>query len=291
MPIVPRWFTKRRGIAMGIVMSGFGIGGIVTPLLTQLFISAYGWRWALVILGILTLIIIIPLAQLLKHSPQQAGLQPYGGDEIIEEKPSQSSAMEGLSLRQAIRTRGFWLFGLIQTCALFCLVTVMIHIVPHATDIGIPEGKAASILSSVAAISIVGRLVTGFLSDRIGGRLILTICLSLMTLALIWLLFARELWMFYVFAVLLGLANGGFTTLIPVVSAELFGLVSLGVIMGALGVFMTLGEAIGAPVSGTVFDITGSYQLAFLISIGICTAAVILSLVLLRYKGGERVTS
>ena len=112
----------------------------------------------------------------------------------------------------------------------------------------------------------------------------LTICLSLITLALIWLLFARELWMFYVFAVLFGLANGGFTTLLPVISAELFGLVSLGVIIGALGIFMTLGEAIGAPVSGTIFDITGSYRIAFLIGIGICTAAVILSLVLLRQR-------
>jgi MFS family permease len=285
MPIIPRWFTKRRGIAMGIVMSGFGIGGIISPLITQWLISAYDWRWSCIVLGILTLVIIIPLAQFLKHSPQQAGLQPYGGDEIIEEKPSQSSAMEGLSLSQAVRTRGFWLFGLIQTGALFCLVTIMIHIVPHATDIGIPEVKAASILSFVAAISIVGRLVIGFISDRIGGRLILTICLSLITLALIWLLFTRELWMFYVFAVLFGLANGGFTTLIPVISAELFGLVSLGVIIGALGIFMTLGEAIGAPVSGIVFDITGSYRIAFLICIGISAAAVILSLVLLRHKG------
>jgi MFS family permease len=289
MPIIPRWFIKRRGIAMGIVMSGFGIGGIFTPLLTQWFISAWGWRWALIILGILIIVIIVPLAQFLKHSPQQAGLQPYGGDEtnsgITGDKPSQSSALDGLSMRQAFRTRGFWLFGIIQIGALFCLVTVMIHIVAHATDIGIPEVKAASILSTVAAISIGGRLVVGFLSDRIGGRLVLTICLSLITLALIWLLFAKELWMFYVFAAILGIANGGFTTLIPIISTELFGLVSLGVIIGALGIFMTLGEAIGAPLSGAIFDITGSYRLAFIIGIGVCAVSIILSLVLLRNKG------
>jgi MFS family permease len=201
-----------------------------------------------------------------------------------EDKPSQSPALYGLSLRQALRTRGFWLFGFIQICALFCLVTVMIHIVAHATDIGIPEVKAASILSTVAAISIGGRLVIGFLSDRIGGRLILTLCLSLITLALIWLLFAKELWMFYVFAVMLGLANGGFTTLIPIISTELFGLISLGVIIGTLGVFMTLGEAIGAPLSGAIFDITGSYRLAFIISIGVCATSVFLSLLLMRYR-------
>ena len=269
---------------MGITMAGMGIGGVITPLLTQLFISNYGWRWAVIILGILTIVIIIPLAQLLKRSPQQAGLQPYGGDEITENKQSQSLAPKGLSLSQAIRNGGFWLYGFIQICTLFCLVTVMIHIIPHATDIGIPEVGAASILSTIAAVGIVGRLVIGFLSDRLGGRLILTICLAVITLALIWLLFAEEIWMLYIFAGILGLANGGFVTLLPVVSAELFGLVSLGVIIGALGVFMTLGEAIGAPLSGAIFDITGSYRLAFLICVGVGVIAFILSLFLLRYK-------
>jgi MFS family permease len=91
--------------------------------------------------------------------------------------------------------------------------------------------------------------------------------------------------MFYIFAAILGLANGGFTTLIPIISTELFGLVSLGVIIGALGVFITLGEAIGAPLSGAIFDITGSYRLAFIIAIGVCAVSVIISLVLLGNKG------
>ena len=283
--IIPRWFTKRRGIAMGIAMSGMGLGGIIAPLLTQWLISAYGWRDAFIILSILTIIIIIPLAQFLKHSPQQIGLKPYGEDKIIEDKQSQSSAMDGLSLRQAVRTRWFWLFGLIQTSAHICMVAIMIHIVPHANDIGIPSVIAASILSFTAGIGIIGRIALGFISDRIGSRRVLTVCLSLLTLALIWLLFAEEIWMFYVFAVVFGLANGGFSILLPVISAELFGLVSLGVIIGGLGIFARLGEAVGAPLGGSIFDITGSYQLAFLISVVISAAAVILSLVLLRYKG------
>jgi MFS family permease len=282
--IIPRWFVKRRGIAMGIVMSGFGLGGIIAPLLTQWLISAYGWRNAFIIIGLITLIIIIPLAKFLKHSPQQAGLKPYGEDETIEDIQSQGLVVDGLYLRQAIRTRGFWLFGLIQTCAHISMVSVMIHIVPHANDIGIPSVMAASILSLTSGIGIVGRLALGFISDRIGGKLVLTICLVLLTVALVWLLFAREIWMFYVFAVVFGLANGGFTTLLPIVAAELFGLVSLGLIIGSVGTLGRLGEAIGAPLSGSIFDITGSYKLAFLIGIGICTLAVIFSLVLLKSK-------
>jgi len=165
------------------------------------------------------------------------------------------------------------------------MLAVMIHIVAHASDIGIPAVTAASILSFTAASGIIGRLAIGFLSDRIGGRRVLTVCLSLLTLALIWLLFAQEIWMFYVFAVVFGLANGGFSILLPVISAELFGLVSLGVIIGGLGIFASLGEAVGPTLSGSIFDITGSYRLAFLISVVISAAAVILSLVLLRCKG------
>lgn len=285
MSLIPRWFTKRVGIAMGITMAGLGVGGIITPYITQLLISAYDWRWACVALGLLTIIIIIPVAQFLKHSPQQAGLKPYGEGEIIEGKQSPSSSMKGFSLKQAIRTRGFWFFGLVQTFGLFYTSTVMVHIVPHASDTGIPEVSAAVILSVIAVFAVIGRLIVGFISDKIGGRKALTVCLILMILSAVWLLSAEEIWMFYVFAVIFGFANGGFTTLFSVVTAELFGLASLGAIIGGFVIFATLGEALGAPVSGTVFDITGSYRVAFLISIGTSTVAVIISLFLLRYKG------
>ena len=285
MSLIPRWFTKRRGIATGIVMAGMGLGGMITPPLAQWLIDACGWRNAFVILGLITLVIVTPIAQFMKHSPQRAGLKPYGGDETTEDKQSQSPAAEGFSLSQAIRTARFWLFGLILAGFFFCFGTIMVHIVPYASDVGIPSIIAASILSIAAGISIIGRLGTGFLSDRIGGTLALSACVSLITLALIWLLFVREVWMFYVFAVIFGLSYGGLVTLLPVVAAELFGVVSLGVILGGLTFVGTIGEALGAPLSGSIFDITGSYSLAFLICAVICAVAVILSLVLLRYKG------
>jgi len=285
MTIIPRWFVKGRGMVMGIVMTGRGIGGIISPLLAQWLISDYGWRWTFVILGLIALILIIPVAQFMRHSPQRMGLKPYGEDEMAEVKQFPSSAIEGLSFSQAIRTSRFWLFGFILASVFFCLGTIMVHIVPYAGDTGIPAITAASVLSIAAGVSIVGRLVIGFISDRIGGRLILTICLILLTLSIIWLLFAENTWMFYVFAVMFGLSYGGFTLLLPVVTAELFGLASFGVIIGSITFMTTLGDAVGAPVSGTIFDITGSYRLAFLTIIVICTVAVILSVFLLRYKG------
>ena len=285
MVIVPRWFTKRRGIIMGLVMSGMGIGGVISPLLTQWLITDYGWRYAFSILGLITLIIIIPIAQFMRHSPQRIGLKPYGGDEIIEDKQSPSSAMEGLSFSQAIRTSRFWLWGLIQAGLFFSIGSIGVHIVPHATDIGIPGVIAASILSISAGVGIFGRLFIGFISDRVGSTLTLSAYLSLATLGLIWLLFAQEVWMFYLYAVIQGLSFASVVTLLPVLTAELFGLKSLGVTMGALILIGIIGEAIGPTLTGSIFDITGSYRLAFLICVVVSAAAVILSLVLLRDKG------
>ena len=281
--VVPRWFVKRRGIVMGMVMAGMGLGGIITPPLAQLLISAYKWRSAFVILGAITMVIIIPIAQFMKHSPRRAGLKPYGEDETGDEQRL-VPVNGGLSFSQAIRTSRFWLYGLIEAGMFFSFGTVMVHIVPHATDLEVPEIVAASILSIAAGISIVARLGIGLLSDRLGGRLTLTACVSMVTLAMICLLFAKEIWTFYLFAVLFGLSYGGFMTLLPVVLAELFGLSSLGAIVGGISFVSAIGEGSGPPLSGNVFDATGSYWQAFLICTVICGAALVLSLVLLSYK-------
>jgi MFS family permease len=106
-------------------------------------------------------------------------------------------------------------------------------------------------------------------------------------LAIIWLIFAEEMWMFYIFAVVFGIAQGGFITLLSVVTAELFGLVSLGAILGGITLFATIGDAIGAPIAGSIFDITGNYSLAFLIFGAVCAIALILSVILLRIRAKQ----
>jgi len=287
MATIPKWFTKKRGIAVGIAMSGMGLGGIITPLITQWLISTYDWRYAYIILGLITIIIIIPIAQFMKHSPQQSGLKPYGGYEASEDIQSCSTPIEILSLSRAIKTVRFWLFGLILASMFLCLSSITVHIVPHASDIGIPTITAASILSVTAGIGIIGRLGIGFISDRVGGLSTLLACVGLATLAIIWLIFAKEMWMFYIFAVVFGVAQGGFITLLSVVTAELFGIVSLGAVLGGITLFATMGDAIGAPIAGSIFDITGNYSLAFLIFGAICATALILSVVLLKIRAKQ----
>jgi len=282
---IPRWFTKKTGMAVGITAAGMGLGGTVSPPLAQWLISSHGWQQAFIVLGLISLIIIIPLAQFMKHSPRRVGLKPYGESEDIEDKQSLASAAEGLSLTQAIKTRRFWIFGLIHLCFFFCIQVIIVHVVPYAIDIGILPIIAASITSIIAGISVIGRLSIGFISDKVGGRLLLIACISLAALALLWLLFAKEIWMLYIFAVIFGVGYGGIVPLQTVVAVELFGSGSLGMILATLMFCGTVGGALGAPLAGSIFDITGSYNLAFLICVIICGLASILSLILLRARG------
>ena len=284
---IPRWFTQKRSTAIGITMTGFGLGAIIFPPLVQWLISSYGWREAFIWLGIITFIIIIPLAQFMRHSPQQKGLLPYGESETAEEeRPSAPTAGE-FSLKEALKTGHFWLFGAILACFFFCMGVIMVHIAPYAIDIGISPLIAASTLSIIGGTSIIGRLSVGFISDRTGSTKTLTGCFILITLALICLLLAQGIWVFYIFAVIFGLAYGGIITLETTVAAGLFGVRYLGIVLASLELFAGIGGAAGAPLAGVIFDVTGDYHLAFLICVALSILAIILGLFLSRSKTKE----
>ncbi|MFC2017654.1 MFS transporter [Chloroflexota bacterium] len=282
---IPRWFAKKRGIAAGITFTGIGLGGLICPPLAQWLISSYGWQQAYVILGLIIFIIIIPLAQFMKHSPQRMGLRPYGEEGTVEDKQSSASITGGSSFKQAIKTGRLWLLGVIQFGFGFAVFVIIVHIAPYAVDVGFSVMTAAGILSTIHGSGIIGRLSIGFIADTIGARRALTACLVTATLALIWLLFAREIWMFYAFAVVFGVAIGSMDSLHPLVPAELFGLGSLGMIFGSVNFSNNLGGAVGPFLAGSIFDVTGSYRLALMICVISGALATILSLILLRAKG------
>ncbi|MFC2017655.1 MFS transporter, partial [Chloroflexota bacterium] len=282
---IPRWFIKGRTLAVGITFTGIGLGGLIGPPLAQWLISSYGWQQAYVVLGLVAFIIIIPLAQFMKHSPQRIGLRPYGEEGTIEDKQSPASITGGSSFKQAIKTGRFWLFGLILFFYFFAAFVIIVHVVPYAVDVGFSAMAAAGILSITNGSGIIGRLTIGFIANRIGARRALAACLFVITLALIWILFSREIWMLYAFAVAFGVAWGSIASLLPLIPAELFGLGSLGIIFGSVHFFGTVGGAVGPFLAGSIFDITGSYRLALMICVMLGVLATILSLILLRAKG------
>lgn len=281
MSTISRWFNRRRATAIGIAMTGFGLGAVMWPPIAQWLISSYGWQTAFVVLAAASLLVAVPAAQFMRHSPQRVGLLPHGGDTPGEEA-RESSDGGGPSPREAIRTRHFWLWGPVLLSFFFCLDLVVTHIVAYALDSGIPTIAAAATLSIIAGISIIGRLSGGPVSDRIGLRKVAVGSLILVTLAMLILLASRSSWSFYVFTLVFGLGYGLFIVLESAMPAELFGTRALGTIMAVLGLFAMTGSAVGRTLAGTIYDATGSYQSAFLLCAVLAVVAVILSLILLK---------
>jgi MFS family permease len=273
-----RWFSKRRGMMTGIVKVGTGTGQLIMPLITSLFITTYGWRISYILLGTLVFLLMISSGQLLQRDPGQRGLLPDGDPKTSVSDLNRPE--KGFSLVEAALTRQFWMVCVIYLLIGWCAMTILVHIVPHAMDLGISSIAAAGILSIIGAVSMVGRLVTGVAIDRIGTKKLMIMLFLILISSLLWVQGSNKLWMLYVFAVVYALGHGGFFTVISPVIAELFGISSHGVLFGIVSFGGTFGGAIGPLLAGHLFDILHSYQLVFFILVGIAVAGLILTLLL-----------
>ncbi|MBN1644246.1 MAG: MFS transporter [Dehalococcoidales bacterium] len=284
MSTIPRWFKTKMTTAIGITITGFSIGSVVWPPVTQLLIDWLDWRWTFVVMSIVNAVLIIPLAQLLKNKPEDLGLLPYGETAVVDEKKKTAPSVVGLTLRQTVRTSGFWLTGLIFFCFYAVLNVVFIHIIAHAQDIKIQPIIAASTISIISGISVFPRLTIGFISDKIGSLKALVIGLAVATVALVFLVVSPSAWAFYAFTVIFGLAYGATVPLETAVPAMLFGTRSLGSIMSIMGLVSTVGFAASPPIAGAIFDATQKYQTAFITCLILMIIGLALSAVMLRWK-------
>ncbi len=259
---VARWFTRSRGKMTGLTKVGTGIGQFVGPIAAAALIGSYGWRNAYLFIGGFSLLTLMLLAQLMKHSPESIGLLPDGRKDSAENKASKNG-IQNLPARKVFRDFQFWIICLIQFTVFFCLFTITIHIVPHALDRGLEPKLAASILSVIGSVSILGRIVTGSLIDKIGGKHSLLLCFIILICSLIWLQVLSESWMLFIFAAIYGFAHGSFFTVTSPLIAELFGTASLGQLFGFVLFIGTIGGTLGPTVAGYLFDLTNSYSAPF----------------------------
>ncbi|MFC2012722.1 MFS transporter [Chloroflexota bacterium] len=277
--IVVRWFKKRRALMSGILNTGPAFGIVVMPLVFTLLISDYGWRTSYLMLGVIVLVIIVLAALFLRRDPRKMGLLPYGASK--RETEGLDLQEKGLSFNKTVRTRQFWLLSVIAFCDLFLVNVIVVHIVIHMVGLGITATTAASVLSIGAAVSIPARIIIGGIADNIGYKRALTIVFIMSFLAFLLLLVARDLWMLYVFAVIYGVGLwASFTVMAPLI-ADLFGLKSLATNFACVIVSGTVGGAIGPVLVGYIFDITGSYQPAFMLCLLISVIPFV-SLMILR---------
>ena len=270
-----RWFLKRLGMMSGIVKVGTGFGQLVIPLVAAALITAYGWRNSYIIIGTMLLIILIAVAKVLRRDPQGMGLLPDNG----KYEPNGSGTVStnpGVTLRAAVLTKQLWVMCMAWFAILFCLLTIMVHIVPHAIDLGLPPATAAGVLSTIGGVSMLGRFGMGTVNDRIGGKRSLIICTILLLFGLIWLQVAGDAWMLFLFAVINGFAHGALYTVISPTVAELFGTRSHGVLFGIVLFGGHIGGGIGPLMAGRIFDVTGSYQIVFLVLTGMAALGLML---------------
>ena len=271
---VARWFVKRRSMMTGIVLTGIGIGSLIAAPVAHWLVSMYDWRLSYVILGSMVLLIVVLSAQFLRRDLTQVGHLPY--DEHEGDEKGVNLGGKAFSLIKAVTTRQFWLVSGMLFCFGFCMFTITVHIVPHITELGISAASAASVLATAGGMSIIGNFVLGSAADRIGNRQVFIIGFIMMATVLFWLVPAAEAWMLYLFAVVFGFAHGGMGASESPLVAGLFGMSSHGLIFGVVGLGFTLGAAIGPFLAGHFFDITDSYQVAFLV----CAAMSIVGLIL-----------
>ncbi len=292
MATVSKWFIKRRGLALGIVSSAVGIGMIIVPPVSTYLISGYGWHNSFLVLALVAFFIVVPCALLLKRPPRGVADLPEGERLKVTSLNSperQNNNEPGeFSLLQAAKTRNFWLIFSLWFLGGSCVFTVMAHVVPYAIDLGITSLRAASILSLIGGIFILGALLIGRVSDSIGRKQACMICALLMAGAMLWLIGSSSLWMLYLFAIVFGFSYGGIYVPLTALIGDSFGTRHIGLIMGVIEIGWGVGGALGPALAGYLFDITGNYVLAFFLVGVIAMLLAAVAIIFLRTPKRQR---
>lgn len=271
LTLVSNWFEKRKGLAMGISVAGFGLGGLIMLPLSAHLIHLLGWQWTYHILGITICLALIPLiVVLIKNSPRDIGTLPDGEKYTVPEKhqrtpmPDSNMQIQRWTLPKALKTSTFWIVVLAFMMVFVGTASVIAHVVPFFVGQGFSNQLASTILGSAVGVSILARIITGYLSDRIPVKYVAVLFFMFQVAGLLVLISPGTQPNIPAFIAIFGLAMGGLFVLEPLTIREYFGLDSFGTIYGGLWAFQTLGWAAGPYITGYIFDTTGSYNLAFI---------------------------
>jgi len=260
--LVSRWFDRTRGKAMGIAYLGIGIGGAAVPLLSHWLTDLFGWRGSLQSVGVLIVLIALPMAFFVREAP-------LGGDDRRAALAPRDRDPERVALRTILATPAFYLLALGSMCSIAAVGGTNQHLKLFLSlDRGYSQGDAAQVISLVLAVSIAGRLLMGWLADRMPRKHVMLIIYLLVAGAIPLLLVRASTWSMYAFAVIFGLGLGGEYLIIPLMAGELFGIGVLGRVMGIVLTADGVAEATAPMLVGKLRDRLGSYDVGFLVLVG-----------------------
>jgi MFS family permease len=278
MTVIAQWFRRNVGKAMGIVVCGFGAGGILIPLIVWL-IDLYEWRTALIILGLGMWALGIPLSFVIRHTPEQYGYFPDGE---IPAEPTSSHGGRDIekeeSFRDAVKSKIFCMIGVSFTIQAMITVAVITHVMPYLGSIGMSRTRAAFVATSIPLISIIGRFGSGWLSDIFDKRHVLAGLYCLLCIGTLALSYVHVKWLIFPFLLLFSLAFGGALSLRGAIVREYFGRASFGRLFGIMMGITAIGGVVGPSVAGWSFDTLGSYHSVWLWFAGTTVVAIVLIL-------------
>ena len=284
--IVTRWFYRHMGVALGIYWAAMGAGPMIFAPLFRWLIETYGWEWSFTLLGIVVGGILISFSTLIRNSPYDMGLSAYGAEGSAKEPPAPASTgilPEGL--REVLSKRPVWLLMGIHHLGCVGHAIILAHVVSMATFKGVSGLEAAGVLSTIAGTSIISRFASSVLTERLGGRVVLTMALIGQSTPVLILFFASEAWVFYLFAVIFGLCYGGEMVGFPIINRQLFGTKApLGSIYSFQMLGASTGMALGGWLGGMLFDLSGGYTWSIFASVVIGYLGLPLALALPRHR-------
>jgi MFS family permease len=274
MDAVSNWFQKKVGRALGVMSAGVGACGVLIPVVVWL-IDAYGWRSAVIAVGVGAWIACLPLALLVRDRPEQYGLHPDGDAAPAAPEAGthreKGEAAPALSFVEAIRHRAFLAIALSEGIRMMAMGAVMNHIMPYLNFLHVPRSTAGLSAGGLSVFSILGRFGFGWLADLFDKRLVAAAACGLMTLGIFLLCYVDQAWAMILFLLLYPVGFGGTITVRGALTQAYFGREAFGRLIGLVLGLSAIGGIIGPTLAGYLFDTTGSYTATWIL-LGISTS-------------------
>jgi len=286
--LMSKWFEKWRGLAISLALSGNSLGQFALVPLFTIFTLRYGWRTAYFCIALIMFVVNIILALLVvKGDPEDLGIRPFGDGEKTNREEAQTPLVESsqdLDLREAMRTRSFWLFLIVMFVCGSGDFLVSIHLIPFVTDYGISPITAGNMLAWFGLMSLAGIMIAGPASDLIGNKIPIALTFLLRVLLFLLIIKYQNLASFYIFAFGFGFTYLITAPLTPALIGRLYGISHIGLISGLITTVHHLGGGFWAYMGGLIFDQTGGYQLAFILSAMMAVVAVFCSILIVERR-------
>jgi MFS family permease len=270
------WFEKHRSLAVSLVSVGIGVAPMTVSPFAQWLISTYGWREAQFIMGVALLVLLVPMALLIRRPP--AVPVDAAAPQAAAAAAAPVAAQSSMTVGQALRSPQFIVLALVFFACCACHSGPIIHTVSYAQFCGIAPAYAVTIYSAEGVGGLFGRIVLGLAGDRFGAKPVIIIALLIQAVGAGAYMFAPDLMTFYVIALIFGFAYGGVMPLYAVLARDYFGPNIMGAVFGAAAMVSSLGMALGPVIGGWIFDTwnayTGLYIASFVVGLGAAAIAL-----------------